>query len=191
LQVDDLWQSPAMAQARPPARVRMKLGAHEFEAEGPPELIAAHFASWRDLVAAYGQGGDTTTAPRPALAADHRRVELFAVDAQRKLISLRHYPSGKTPDADAVLLLLYAFNHLLDENGGAIAVTRLQRALAASGRRGARLHRLLERYQAAGLVRRYGHRRGTTYQLTARGAQHAVRLAEAMDPNPMRAAAPA
>ncbi len=187
--VEHLWQSPRMSQEKPPvhARVRMKLGAHEFEAEGPPELIAAHFATWRELLGAFSQGGDATGTSRPALASERAASELFALDAQRKLVTLRRYPGGRTPDADAVLLLLYGFIHVLGENGRSVAVTRLQRALAGSGRADARIYRNLERYREAGMVRKYGRRRGSSYQLTATGEERAAALVRTLATEPVKA----
>ena len=165
----------------------MKLGEHEFEAEGPPELIAAHFATWRDLLGAFAQSGDGAAVLRPAPASDRAASDLFAVDAQRKLVTLRRYPGGKWPDADAVLLLLYGFRHVLGENARAVGVTRLQRALAESGRADARIYRTLEGYRGAGLVRKFGRRRATSYQLTASGEERATALARTLAPRGGRA----
>jgi len=107
-------------------------------------------------------------------------LDIFAIDTQRKLVRLRHYPDGKHPHADAALLLLYGFHCSFDGDGRAVPVTRLRAALTASGHTDARVDRTLEPYRAAGLVKKRGQRKGSTYQLTPGGRQRAAALANAL-----------
>jgi hypothetical protein len=105
---------------------------------------------------------------------------LFAVDPKRSMVTLRRYPGGTAPHADAALLLLYGFHQSLGEDGRAVGVTRLKAALSASGHSGARMDRTLERYRAARLVKKVGRRKGSTYELTPSGSQRAAALVQAL-----------
>jgi hypothetical protein len=167
------------------ARLRVKIGAHEFEAEGPRQVVAAYFEAWKQLVAVHAPsaGPAAPSLPRadavggaPA-AGDLAGRDLFAVDRQRNLITLRVSPAG---DADAALLLLYGFRLCGVDDGQELLATRLQAALAASGHRRARLDRTLARHRAARLVKRTGRRKGSTYELTQAGYQRAETLARAL-----------
>ena len=157
-------------------RLRVKLGTDEFEAVGPAELVAQHFRTWRTLVAMpRGAGAAAGALPSPSVASAVP-ADLFAVDPQRKLVTLRHSPRGTSAHADAALLLLYGFHRSLDGDGSAIPVTRLRAALTASGHTDSRIDRTLERYRIAGLVKKRGQRKGSSYQLTASGRAHAAGL---------------
>src|SRR5437016_5251575 len=41
-------------------RLKLKIGEHEFDADGPAEIVQAQFAAWRELIA-------TVPAPAPKL----------------------------------------------------------------------------------------------------------------------------
>jgi hypothetical protein len=175
-----VWHSAAVSQP-PPERIklRMKLGEHEFDAEGAPELVAGHLRTWQSLVAARSPAAaGSPAAGGPAAASTaNGSSDVFAVDEQRKLVTLRVHPRSKTPRADAALLLLYALQRTWYARGGAVPATRVQAALSASGYARSRINRTLETYRRAGLVRQRGRRKASTYQLTATGIQRADALA--------------
>jgi hypothetical protein len=167
------------------ARLRVKIGAHEFEAEGPRQIVATYFEAWKQLVAVHSPSAGAVVPPltradaasgAPA-ASDPAGCDLFAVDRQRNLLTLRVSPAG---DADAALLLLYGFRQYGVDDGQQLLATRLQAALAASGHRRVRLDRTLARHRAARLVKKTGRRKGSTYELTPAGAQRAETLARAL-----------
>jgi hypothetical protein len=60
-------------------KLRMKVGVHEFEAEGPRELVLAQIESWKQLagLGAASAAGDVRTAD----AGDAALQQLFTVDA--------------------------------------------------------------------------------------------------------------
>ena len=90
--------------------LRMKIGPHEFEAEGPRELVAAHFEAWKQLIAARPATEATvepaaprqhTVPPAGTLAAQQAGGastprDIFAVDTARKRITLRVSPAGRS-----------------------------------------------------------------------------------------------
>ena len=175
-------------------KLRMKIGPHEFEAEGPRELVAAHFEAWKQLIAARPVTEATVepTAPRQHTAPPARTVagqqaggagtpcDIFAVDTARKRITLRVSPAGKSQDADAALLILYGHHLCFGAEGQAVLVTRLKEALAASGHPRSRIDHTLARHVTARLLKKTGHRKGSTYQLTSTGYQRAEEMARAL-----------
>jgi hypothetical protein len=146
-------------------KVRMKIGVHELEAEGPRELVMAQLNIWTRLAglpaatAADGVAGDGDPALR----------SLFAVDAERQLVTLRASLNGQRRNADAALLLLYGYKNCLGGKGGTeVPDNHLSAALVPSG------HGLKV---AAGWARKAGRHKHETYALTTPGVQRAAALA--------------
>lgn len=153
-------------------KLRMKIGLHEFEAEGPRDVVMAQLDIWTRLATLSA----TTDADRAGAAAPALR-DLFHVDKTRQLITLRANVAGRRRNADAALMLLHGFQTCLGGDGTAsVPAARLNAALAASGHRLKRPGRVLTSYVAAGLVRRGGRHKHETYALTLPGAQHAAAL---------------
>lgn len=181
-----------------PMKLRLKIGGHEFEAEGPSDLVGAHLETWKSL-AGFGPPPDPApaagktpsaepreaeppkaAAPQPDTAARDAAIrQLFAVDAEHNLISLRVSPNSLRRNSDVGLLLLYGFGTLLGEgvDGAEVAPARLDAAFTASGRRLKRVDRAIARHLATGLIRRGGPHKHPTYTLTVTGQQRAVALA--------------
>lgn len=166
------------------AKLRVKIGPHEFEAEGPHHVVATHFETWKQLIAARPLSEGATAPPRAAAgtpaAGDLAGRDIFAADSARQLITLQVSPGGKTPYADAALLILYGYRQSFDQDGRGMLATRLKAAMAASGHGRARVDRTLARHLAARLVRRTGRRKGSTYELTPTGYQRAEGMARAL-----------
>ncbi len=179
-------------------KLRMKIGVHEFEAEGPHELVSAQVERW---LRAAGLG-TTPVDGRPA-AADDRALRvsagepagaaadatlktLYRVDPEQQLITLRVRVNGRRRNADAALLLLHGFDTCLGAGeGSATPAVRLRAALAASGHRLGRVDRALAPYVVAGLVCKAGRHKHETYALTAPGTRRAVALARHLAPVPI------
>ncbi len=153
-------------------KLRMKIGLHEFEAEGPRDVVMAHLGIWTRLAGLpAASAADGAGAGEPALR------DLFHVDATRQLIALRTNVGGRRRNADAALMLFYGFQTCL--GGGETApvpAARLHAALAASGHRLKRPGRVLTSYVEAGLVRKGGRHKHETYTLTLPGSQRAAAL---------------
>ena len=177
-----LWQSLRMKKdpSSDLAKLRVKIGLHEFEAEGPHGVVAAHFKTWQQLIAPPPAAPPPATAPSASPAPMPAALDIFAADPARRLVTLRVYPTGKNQHADAAFLILYGYHECLPTDGQAVDVTRLKAALAASGYRNARIDRTLASHVSAGSVAKVGHRRGSTYQLTTAGYQRAAAMARAL-----------
>ncbi|MBI3782931.1 MAG: hypothetical protein HY270_05975 [Deltaproteobacteria bacterium] len=116
-------------------KLRMKIGAHEFDAEGPHDLVLPQREIWKQLA---GLPGDN----KAASAADTSLVALFAVDQAQQSISLRVALTGQRRNADAALLLLYGYRSCLTGDTGEISARHLKADLAASGHPSKRLDRV-------------------------------------------------
>jgi hypothetical protein len=185
-----------MGAAMEPFRLRMKIGAHEFEAEGEQDSVERQFQLWRELISSI----PTTSAsppPTPAAAAVHTasasdgaRVGDSAAVAvtvgpdttgydkifQRggKVVSLTVLPNGENRAADAALLILLGQRHYnqTDRVTGSLLVDGLQQ----SGYPVGRADRVLDRY-TPDLVLRDGTRRSTRWRLNNQGLNRARELA--------------
>lgn len=169
-------------------RLRMKVGPHEFEAEGTAEEVNQQFALWKELIAVVPVTApqpvpivaQTTTTPeavqpaKPA-SADQPVPDIFDVDAKKGTVSLRLHPPGDARDADAGLLLIYAFKRLLAVDQ--VLAGHLKEALEVSGIRVDRIDRTIGAYHQAGLLMKSGFGKGGKYALTLTGLQRAERLA--------------
>ncbi len=160
-------------------KLRMKIGLHELEAEGPRDVVMAQLDIWTRLAG-------LPPAPAPKRAGgdgDPALRHLFNVDAEQQLITLRATLSGQRRNADAALLLLYGFQTCLGGGDGTeVPAARLRAALAASGHRLKRPDRALTPYLTAGLVRKGGRHKHETYALTAPGSQRAAALVTHLAP---------
>ena len=185
-----------MGAAMEPFRLRMKIGTHEFEAEGEQEVVERQLEVWRGLI-----GSTPATSPSPPPAAPPITgtistesgsgsamatgtvvdVSGFEKIIRRdgKKLSLSVLPNGDNREADAALVLLIAHKayNTLDQVGG----TALLEGLNQSGYPVSRMDRVLDRY-IPDLVLRTGVRRAVKYRLNNRGLNHAINLArELMD----------
>jgi hypothetical protein len=175
----------------------MKIGNHEFEADGEEETVQRGFAAWQDMVArapvvsasvsvgtntvVRGEADDTGTA---GLIFDHQGWDriIRREGKEGRELYLTVLPAGADRTADAVLVLMLAhkvFNHL-DSVGG----SPLLRGLHRSGYRPQRVDRMVEPYMQT-LVLRGGTRRGVRYRLSTAGVNKAMIVArELMDSVP-------
>lgn len=171
-------------------RLRMKIGPHEFEAEGTVEEVNRQFNLWKELIAGP-QTAPNVAQPVPAVAAPTTTTdtlpasgqpdtapffpEIFSADARKGIVSLRIHPPGDSRDADAGLLLVYAFRRLL--NVEQVLAGRLKDALELSGIRVDRIDRTIGAYHQAGLLMKSGFGKGGKYSLSLTGMQRAEHLA--------------
>ena len=156
-------------------KLRMKVGVHEFEAEGPRDVVIAQLETWRQL-AGLGTASGASDG-RTAAAGDPALQHVFTVDATQKLLTLRASPNGRRRNGDAALLILYGYRAYFAADGEAVPATRLKAAFAASRYRMQRVDRALAPHMASDWVRRSGRHTHQTYFLTTTGCQHAAALA--------------
>jgi hypothetical protein len=178
-------------------KLRMKVGTHEFEFEGPREEAASQFAAWKALIesrvpdasppilpAVAPDSGSQVLTPgtgelRLGPAADTPSMDLsreelakvFAADDKRGIVTLRIPVTGPHGQADAVILTLYGF--LAVKGQDEIASTKLMQALEGAGKGVSRIDRPVAPYVRQGLLLQTGKGKGTKYRLTNTGVARA------------------
>lgn len=160
-------------------KLKIKVGEHEFEAEGPPESVERQFQTWKELIA---------TAPRqkydsPAINPDQEKKNenggdgaALALDRimrmEGRIISLTA-PPELAPEA--ALLILLGQRQLRSNEG--VTGNEMMEGMQLSGFRLARTDRVLEGLASDGSVIRSGSHRGTRYRLSNTGLTRAIGIA--------------
>lgn len=182
-------------------KLRLKIGSHEFEAEGPPGVVSSYFESWKAEIA--GKNRHKPDPAEPIQLNDIPLVEkpenehaetsdlaepgvydwrlpkaslthLFAVDGKRGLVRLRALPTGEDAEGKAALLALYGALRLKQEDE--LRSTRLIAALEDSGMNPERLDRAAAREIRERWITRHGKGKGGRYRLTTTGIAKAEEL---------------
>lgn len=182
-------------------KLKLKIGVHEFEAEGDPATVAASFEAFQSMVAAANSGpaapsqsatvsalpahlstfgGMASVFPQPPLivqdpaataSTDALLDKIMRIEG--RTISLTVRP--KNAD-DAVLLLLYGQKRMR-ENDSVTGAEVIDGITATGGLQVSRVDRLLEKAGRDGDVIVIGERRGKRYRLTNTGLNKARTIA--------------
>ncbi len=164
-------------------RLKIKIGDNEFEAEGPAEAVQAQFETWKTLL-------ESTPVVTPPPKPDDEVVDnggfsgelpsIFSVNERNKTVTLAVLPpagSGNR-DADAMLLLLYAYKVKFGQED--LIVGRLKESMAVSGRRIERIDRTIQPHLKSGYVLKGGQGKGGKYRLTNTGIAKAKELMQSL-----------
>lgn len=171
-----------------PYRLKLKIGQHEFEAEGDPQVVHEQFQAFRELIAAMG---NQTPAPPPVTlatsspaaetpsspATPEGRVEIVQFDKimreDGRIVSLTIRP----PNADvAVLLLLYG-QKMMRSNDSVSGAEIMDGLTATGGLSVQRVDKLIEKLGRQGDVIIFGEHRAKRYRLTNAGLSKARQFA--------------
>lgn len=178
-------------------RLKVKVGVHEFDAEGPPDQVTAQFNAWKELISASqdtvgrltaetNHNRRTITLPVDAIeevkTRDGRTApwDIFGGDEDKDLMTLKvHPPASDTRDADAILLIMYGYRKCGNDGQGMaeVPVTKLKESLDVSGLRVQRIDRAVAPYLRAGYLLKSGRAKGGIYRLTNTGYTKAEDLA--------------
>jgi hypothetical protein len=166
-------------------KLRIKVGEHEFEAEGSPDKVSEQFEAWKELVASYPKATNGTQKPPGGSSGKLLKNvteirttdgfsapwDIFSVDEKRKLVTLTIQPSGEGRDAMALLLLLFGYRKTFEQQE--VLATRLIESMQVSGLIPGRIDRTLAPFVEAGFVLNSGRGKGSKYRLTNTGFAHA------------------
>jgi hypothetical protein len=166
-------------------RLKIKLGADEFEAEGPIQVVQSQFAAFKELVEARARVAATQPAvviPAPAPTVEATQKPEAPAITERldkimqlsdRIVSLTARPNSTD---DAVLLLLYG-QKMLRQNDAVTGSEIIQGANATGGLAIVRADRVLDKLSANGDVIIIGEHRSRRYRLTNAGFAKARQIA--------------
>lgn len=172
-----------------PYRLKIKVGLHEFDAEGDREAVQEQFNAWKELISimpppfvAQPQNEARTfefqtpmPPPKPDLAfIDTSLDKIMKID--NRVVSMTVRPKSVE---DAILLLLYG-QKTLRANDSVTGSEILDGLTATGGLSFGRIDRLLEKAGTDGDVIVTGERRAKRYRLTNAGLSKARQLASDM-----------
>lgn len=169
-------------------KLKVKIGQHEFEAEGPQEVIEKQFETFRQLVSQVSvnsapsnqtKGGESRGQLEPELphVGDPREGQarkIFHVEGD--LLTLGVVPQGDNQEIEAALLIL--LGHKILRSADLVSADDLLNGLKQSGIRVDRADRITYKTTEQGMTMKTGVRRGTRYRLTTQGMNQALRIAE-------------
>jgi hypothetical protein len=162
------------------AKIRIKIGDHEFEAEGPSEIVKAQFETFKQLL--------ETASSKPLIAApaiankdkqnQHTTDPIAHVPLEKvlrvsgRVVSLTAIPASTE---DAALLIMLGHKDL--RNNESVTGQELGDGLSLSGRPVPRTDRLMDKPIVANFVLKTGYKRSVRYRLTNLGHQKALAVA--------------
>ena len=178
------------------AKLRVKVGAAEFEGEGPADLIQEQYRAFLAAVSAAPAAATTHTAPVAPVGANtdasggsaippaattasapgafDRALFKRVFTDSNAVISLLALPKGDTSEADALLMLLYAYQELRQNEYPVTGVRLMQSAKQSGLHQVDRIDRKIDTHTQYVLAA--GARRGRKYSLNNQGVAKAQEL---------------
>jgi hypothetical protein len=163
-----------------PYRLKLKVGEHEFEAEGSEEAVQRQFEMWKDLIATAPRQKDATPVNDPNQEKNLENTDLpraleKIMRADGRIVSLTA-PPELAPEA--ALLILLGQRQL--RSNEAVTGNEMMEGMQQSGFRLARVDRILENLATDGSIIRSGAHRGTRYRLSNIGFTRAQGIARSV-----------
>jgi hypothetical protein len=175
-----------------PFKLRIKIGSHEFEAEGEQESVERQFALWRELIASSpAPQPDKLPSPppeeTPKAPAGDKAAEVVVPQAPvtdtavyRKIfmadgpvVYLTVLPTGEQAEANAALLILLGQRDLLGQD--MVTGGRVLQGLERSGMNVERADRVFSAHIPHNVLR-VGQHRAVKYRMTHPGLSAATTL---------------
>jgi hypothetical protein len=171
-----------------PYRLKVRVGTHEFEAEGSQEAVERQFALWREMIAAVPASTPELPSPPPPLTGGITPTgtatnivlpgvfdKIFRRDG--RVITLTVLPAGDRREQDAALLIL--LGQQLYNGEEQVTGQTLLDGLKRSGLPIERADRMFGDYMDQ-YVLRSGIHRAVRYRLTNPGVTKAKELGTAL-----------
>ena len=152
-------------------RIKVKIGPHEFEAEGPAEIVQSQFDAFKALIDSVKV--EVSPAPKPAMPAVPAQgqpntttdIQLDKIcQADGRLVSLTMRAESAT--AAAMLIMLGQKVYRSNET---VTASELKDGLARSGFPIDRTDRVMQPLEDEGSIVRIGVKKGTRYRFTNPG----------------------
>lgn len=175
-----------------PYRLKVRLGAHEFEAEGPETAVKEQFSLFLEAVNSAPEpkaaNGTTKQIADEVVDSGRDRADngsaseidglwnrAYKIDGDQ--ISLNVLPQTKAQSADSLMLIVYGFQKLLRQES--VKATDVTESAKQSGLRIDRLDRSLPNEYSQFIIKG-GSGKGTRYRLNNRGLTYAQEMLEGM-----------
>ncbi len=174
-------------------KLQIKIGAHEFNGEGPEESVRRDFAEFKsliELVAAAQPAPKQSNKPKGEDSGngnggngvdevDTEQLDrLFLVDPKQKLVSLKIHPHTSDRDRDAMLLIVFGYLKKLALQDAPVG--NIKQGLRQTGIRVDRIDKLALKYVNAGYLSKGGTGKGSRYRITNSGMTKANELMNTM-----------
>lgn len=161
-------------------KLKLKIGPHEFEAEGPAEAVREQFEAFKELVRANPSPApisETISNAQSSVTKDHTGTKVETnldsiMSVSGRLVSLTALPASIE---DAALLILLGQKEL--RGNPSATAQEVGDGLAQSGRPVPRVDRIMESALRDAMVIKTGVKRSTRYRLTNQGFVKAMGLA--------------
>jgi hypothetical protein len=150
-------------------RLKIKIGDHEFEADGPAEAVTRQFEAFKELIATLPnrKSENTIVTQNPSNQTQIENLDRIFRE-QGRVISLTAPPNS---ESDAILLVLYGQRHYRkNENPTGSEIVD---GMEQSGYRMVRIDKILKSLADEGAVIITGTHRGKRYRLTNAGLKRA------------------
>jgi hypothetical protein len=152
-------------------RLKMKIGDHEFEADGAAEDVSAQMSTFVRLLGREDQvQAKPSTEPVEQDAFIHKLVRVAG-----NVLSVR----SSTASVENVVLVLMLAQHRVRKTAD-VSGRHIMDGLRSSGHTVERVDRILKKHAASGLVVAIGKRRRRRYRLTTDGAIIAQKIARTL-----------
>jgi len=168
-----------------PLKLKTRIGEHEFEAEGPADVVQAQFAIFKEMCVAAASTPKTISPPLQEAAKEnldktphqpdkppHQPIERI-MKAGGRVVSLT--AKGETIE-EAVLLILLGQKDL--RNNQEVTGSEIMDGLKQSGYQLDRVDRITDKLADAGDIITMGVHRGRRYRLTNQGLARVLNVAK-------------
>jgi hypothetical protein len=165
------------------SKLKLKIGPHEFEAEGPTSVIQAQFEAFKELIASgnlnYADSGKGITAQVATENGNSAFDIPFNLDKitrlDERIVSLTARPETIE---DAALVILLGQRTL--RSNDSVTGSEVIDGLRQSGLAVSRVDWRLEKLASQGLIIKIGSNRASRYRLTNQGMTKAQAVARAL-----------
>jgi hypothetical protein len=166
-------------------RIKVKIGEHEFDAEGPAEIVQSQFETFKELIANQSRPINNTgkpakqveseAPPAPPAPPTNGNMQLDRIcRVQGRVVSLT-----VKPDAEVTAAMLIMLGQKTFRDNETVTASEIKDGLEQSGYRPTRIDRIMQPLADEGSVIRIGQRKGTRYRFTNQGIAKAKGLAQA------------
>jgi len=156
----------------PEYRLKIKIGDHEFEAEGPAEAVQKQFEAFREIVSTLPDRKTEIKDPvntngiQPVEVSNLNPDPIFRTTG--RVVSLTALPQS---EVDAVLMILFGQRYY--RKNDAVTGSEIIDGMEESGYRMPRIDRILTSLEGEGAVSISGAHRGKRYRLSNLGLRRA------------------